>query len=78
MAQAHKTTTGEIFDVQDHGSIVLVFLLADDDQRVVLIPFDHRPFGWLCQGEGCEAKDLIGRRANYDGETITMLKEDDE
>jgi hypothetical protein len=78
MAQAHKTTTGEIFDVQDHGSIVLVFILADDDQRVVMVPFDHRPFGWLLQGEGCEAADLIGRRAEYDGETITMLNEDEE
>jgi hypothetical protein len=78
MAQAQKTTPGEIYDVQDHGSIVLVFLLADEDQRVVLVPFDHRPFDWLLQGEGCMAKDLIGRRANYDGETITLLNEDDE
>jgi hypothetical protein len=77
MAQAHKTSTGEIFDVQDHGSIVLVFLLADDDQRVVLIPFDHRPFGWLLQSEGCEASDLIGRRASYDGETISFRHEDE-
>ena len=61
MAQVHKTTTGEIFDVQDHGSIVLVFILTDDDQRVVMVPFDHRPFGWLLQGEGCEAADLIGQ-----------------
>ena len=28
MGQASKRTTGEIFDVQDHGSIVLLFLLA--------------------------------------------------
>lgn len=73
-----KITKGEIFDVQDHGTIVLVFLLADDDQRVVLIPFDHRPFGWLCQGEGCEAKDLIGRRLSYNGETISFQQKDEE
>lgn len=78
MLQAHETTTGEIFNVEDHGSIVLVFLLADDDQRVILIPFDHRPFAWLCDGEGCEAADLIGRRASYNGETINFLNEDDE
>ncbi|MBI2806120.1 MAG: hypothetical protein HYX68_14155 [Planctomycetes bacterium] len=78
MAQAHKTTTGEIYDVQDHGNIVLVFLLADEDQQVILVPFDHRPFTWLIQGEGCEASDLIGRRAEYNGDTITFLNEDDE
>lgn len=77
MAQT-KTTTGEIYDVQDHGSIVLVFLLADDDQRVILIPFDHRPFSWLIDAEGCEASDLIGRRVEYNGETITFQNEDDE
>lgn len=73
-----KTTTGEIFDLQDHGSIVLVFLLADDDKRVILIPFDHRPFTWLLEGEGCEAADLIGRQVSYDGETIIFQQEDDE
>lgn len=76
MAQT-KITTGEIFNVEDHGSIVLVFLLADD-QRVVLVPFDHRPFGWLCDAEGCGASDLIGRRASYDGETISFQQEDNE
>lgn len=76
MAQT-KITAGEIYDVQDHGSIVLVFLLADNHQ-VILIPFDHRPFSWLLEGEGCTANDLIGRQASYDGETITMLNEDDE
>src|SRR5207249_3739932 len=78
MTQAHKTTTGEIFDVQDHGSIVLVFFLADDDKRVILIPFDHRPFSWLLQGEDCEASDLIGRRVEYDGETIIFQNEDEQ
>jgi hypothetical protein len=76
MAQT-KVTTGEIFNVEDHGSIVLVFLLADEDQRVILIPFDHRPFRWLVEGEGCEASDLIGRRAIYNGETISFQREDD-
>ena len=71
-------TTGRIFDVQDHGSIVLVFLLADDDQRVILIPFDHRPFCWLLEGEGCTASELVGRCGSYDGETISFQKEDDE
>ncbi len=77
MAQT-KTTSGEIFDVQDHGTIVLVFFLADDDKRVILVPFDHRPFCWLLEGEGCEANDLIGRQATYDGETISFQNKDDE
>ncbi len=76
MAQAHKTTTGAIYNVEDHGSIVLVFMIADDG-RVVLIPFDHSPFRWLCDGEGCEAVDLIGRRVSYNGDTINFLNEDD-
>lgn len=75
MAQT-QTTTGEIYDVQNHGSIVLVFMLADDDQRVLLIPFDHRPFKWLCDGEDCDAADLIGRRVSYNGETISFQQED--
>ena len=75
MAQT-KITTGEIYGVQNHGSIVLVFLLADD-RRVVLVPFDHRPFRWLLESEGCEPSDLFGRRASYDGETINFLNEDD-
>lgn len=66
-------TTGEIFDVQHHGSLVLVFLLAEDDQRAVLIPFDYRPFSWLLEAEGCKAAALIGRRAEYDGETIRLI-----
>lgn len=78
MAQASKTTTGEIYDVQDHGSIVLVFLLADEDQRVILVPFDHRPFSNLLEGEGGEASDLIGRRVSYNGETIFFQQEDEE
>ena len=73
-----KITTGEIFNVEDHGSIVLVFLLADDDQRVILIPFDHRPFTHLLDSEGCEASDLIGRKARYDGETLIFQQKDEE
>lgn len=76
MAHSQRTTVGEIFNVEDHGSIVLVFFLADIDNRVILLPFDHRPFSWLLDKEGCAPSDLIGRRASYDGETITFLNED--
>ena len=65
----NTTTTGTILDVQDHGTIVIVYLDAEE-HRVVPIYFDHRPFGWLLDGEGCGAEELIGRTAIYDGESL--------
>ena len=50
---------GKIIDVVDAGTIVLI-LLVTDDKRLIDVPFGHSCFGWLLQGEGCGAEDLIG------------------
>lgn len=66
------TTTGEITGIRDCGTIILVNAKADDGGSFI-IPFDHSPFRWLLEGEGCGAADLIGRQIEYDGETLFFL-----
>jgi hypothetical protein len=68
--------SGKILDVNDFGSIVMMHL-ALDDRRIAVVPFDHRAFHWLLDGEQCEADDLIGRSVNYDGEQVAFLDDDD-
>lgn len=62
---------GEIIDIINCGTIILVLLLGDDG-RTFNVPFDHSPFRWLLQSEGCSAEDLIGRRANYNDENASL------
>lgn len=64
--------TGNILDIGDFGSIVTV-QVATDDRRIAVVPFDHRAFHWLLDGEQCEADDLIGRSVRYDGESLELL-----
>ena len=51
---------GTIADLRDYGSIVLVFLDAEDG-RVIPMPMDHRAFQHLLEGEGCRPDELVGR-----------------
>ena len=67
---------GKIIDVVDAGTIVLI-LLVTDDKRLIDVPFDHSCFGWLLQGEGCGAEDLIGRNAEYQHESGSFAFVDD-
>lgn len=62
-SQVHSGTIGRI---EDHGTVVLVLLRA---QQGWLSPifFDHRSFGAVLQGEACSAADLIGRSVEFDG-----------
>jgi hypothetical protein len=62
---------GTIQAIQDHGSVVIV-CLKTDERRVVPVYFDYRPFGWLLDGEGCSAEDLVGRTASYDGTSLSL------
>ena len=64
-------TTGTITDVVNHGTIVVVFLTTDDD-GVVPVHFDHRPFRWLLDVEQCTPDQLIGRSASFDGEVLSF------
>jgi hypothetical protein len=59
---------GVIRGVEDHGTIIIVWIKGDD--RSLLVPMDHRPFGRMAEGEG---NNLVGRHVTYDGETITFL-----
>ena len=63
---------GRISSLENHGSIVLVWLdLEDGTSEAVYM--EHRAFGWMVEGEGCEPDDLIGRPVCYDGEVIEFL-----
>jgi hypothetical protein len=65
--------TGTISSVENHGSIVIIWLGLDDDTSEAVY-MDHRAFRWLAEGEGIEpAGDLVGRPACYDGESIHFL-----
>ena len=70
--QGNYGMSGTISSVENHGSIVVVWLdLGDGTSEPVYM--DHRAFGWLVEGEDCEPDDLIGRPVCYDGEMIEFL-----
>lgn len=62
---------GEIIEIINCGTIILVLLLGDDG-KTFNVPFDHSPFRWLLQSEGCHAEDLIGRRAEYQSDNACL------
>ena len=61
--------TGTISRIEDHGTIILVMLKVPGGW-LVPVPFDHRCFQHLLDGESSDVGGLIGRRARYDGETF--------
>lgn len=66
-----RPTTGKIIGIENAGTIVLVYLKLRN-RRVVLVPFDHSPFRWMLEAQGCNASDLIGRKAEYRNDTATF------
>ena len=66
-----STITGTILEICDCGTVVIVWLDAEG-RRVVPVYFDRRAFGWLLDGEGCSADELVGRTASYNGECIAL------
>ena len=68
--------TGKVLHVSDFGSTATLHV-ATDDRRVVVVPFDHRAVHWLLEGEQCEADDLVGRRVDYDGESVAFVDDDE-
>ena len=66
------TATGTIAGLRDCGTLVLVFLDAEDG-RVIPVPMDHRAFRHLLDGEACEADDLIGRSISFEGDLVAFL-----
>jgi hypothetical protein len=68
----HETITGTIAGLRDYGSLVLVFLDAEDG-RVIPVPMDHRAFQHLLEGEGCGPAELLGRSISFDGDLVVFL-----
>ena len=67
----HETITGTIAGLRDCGTLVLVFLDAEDG-RVIPVPMDHRAFRHLLEGQACEPDALIGRSVSFNGD-LTFL-----
>jgi len=67
----NETITGAIIGIRDCGTVALVFV-GNEEGRVVPVPFDHRSFGRLLEGEECRSADLIGRSVSLDGEAMTF------
>ena len=66
------TATGTIAGLRDRGTLVLVFLDAEDG-RVIPVPMDHRAFRHLLEGQACEPDALIGRTVSFDGDLVAFL-----
>ena len=64
---------GTISSVENHGSIVILWLALEDGRREPVY-LDQRAFGWMVEGEGIESPDdLIGRPVSYNGNVIEFL-----
>ena len=68
----HETITGTIAGLRDCGTLVLVFLDAEDG-RVILVPMDLRAFRHLLESKACEPHELIGRSVSFDGDLVAFL-----
>jgi hypothetical protein len=75
MSKPKPTTSpvqiGTVTGIEDHGTIVIVRLTTAAGLDFPIF-FDHRPFHWLLEGEGCMAQELLGRLATYDGESLNF------
>jgi hypothetical protein len=67
----HGTITGTVAGLREYGSLVLIFLDADDG-RVIPVAIERRAFGHLLESEGCGPAELVGRSVSYDGD-LTFL-----
>jgi hypothetical protein len=66
------TATGTIAGVRDYGSIVVLFLDAEEG-RVIPVVMGHRVFRHQLEGEGCEPDDLIGRSVSFEDDLVAFL-----
>ena len=67
MENQQTTYTGTICAVDHYATVIVVFIALPEGEAVG-IPFDHRSFQQLLQGENCCAIDLIGRGAMFTGD----------
>jgi hypothetical protein len=71
MAASTETITGTVAGMREYGTLVLVFLDAEDG-RVIPVLIDHRAFQHLLEGESCGPDELVGRSVSFDGD-LTFL-----
>lgn len=64
--------TGTILGVREYGTLVVLYLDADDG-RTIPLPLEQRPFYGLLENEGCSANELVGRSVCCDGDSILFL-----
>ena len=74
-ATCEAPATGTITRIEDHGTIALVRVAADDG-REFFVPFDQTPFRWLLDGEGIDPRDLLGRGIAFDGDHLWFIDEE--
>ena len=72
MAASTETITGTVAGLREYGTLVLVFLDAEDG-RIIPMPMCHRAFQHLLEGEACGTDELIGRSVSFDGDLVTFL-----
>lgn len=63
--------TGTIIGLRDCGSLVIVYLDAEDG-RTVPVVLKHCSFEQFFDNENGDPKVLIGRRVRYDGQNLSL------
>lgn len=71
MSLTLTTLTGTISSVENHGTIVTVWLKTKLGQEYP-VHFDHRPFQHLLEAENCTAEALVGHRASFSDGTLSF------
>jgi hypothetical protein len=68
-----NTMQGTISRVENHGSIIVVWIDVKDG-RSEPIYMDRRAFFWMVEAEGIEhVSELEGREVHFNGETIQFM-----
>jgi len=63
MIYRRANMVGTVGKIEDHGSVVIVWV--ESDERILPVYFDHRPFKNLWEAED---GDIVGREVEYDEE----------
>lgn len=63
--------SGTIMRIHDCGTIIMLYLQTA--KWLTPVFFDHSPFRWLLEAEGCTPDQLIGRAASFDGQVLRLL-----
>jgi len=67
----NDTITGTIIGLRDCGSLVIVYIDAEDG-RMAPVVLDHRLFQRFLDNGNGDPSLVIGRRVRYDGQTLLL------